>query len=288
VHFSTFRKETRMVATSSAAPYSAPIWPVIIAPLVAGIYYLAIRSAFAQSIISVLGQTATTDIDLSDVAAPQWGSHWIYRGAAELIATGAGTFIAAGIARGREHVASIIGGCTISLGFIIKLGLLFMAWKYLDPEEFFPEPWYQYAIDGLMIFVPLFIGISVVEAAEDLNREEPHGFGGINRFHFVWLWVAAFWYTLGLITPMARIYTVGPSVIHMMLILLVNAIPAAAIAIPGYYGMALLAGHHGNTMHPLGRNLVGMLVLVFGFLVGAAIQYGWYFGMQKIGTAIFG
>jgi hypothetical protein len=47
-----------MVATPSAAPYRAPIWPVMIAPLVAGVYYLAIMTAFAQSIASVLGNTA--------------------------------------------------------------------------------------------------------------------------------------------------------------------------------------------------------------------------------------
>lgn len=27
---------------------------------------------------------------------------------------------------------------------------------------------------------------------------------------FIWLWFAAFWYALGLITPMARIYALGP------------------------------------------------------------------------------
>jgi hypothetical protein len=49
-----------------------------------------------------------------------------------------------------------------------------------------------------------------------------------------------------------------------------------------------LAGHHGETMHPAGRNLVGILVLIFGFLVGVVIQEGWYWIAQKISEAIFG
>ena len=64
--------------------------------------------------------------------------------------------------------------------------------------------------------------------------------------------------------------------------MLIHSIPAAAIAVPAYYGMALLAGHHGNTLRPPVRNLVGTVVIVLGFFLGAAIQEGWYFGMQAI------
>jgi hypothetical protein len=32
----------------------------------------------------------------------------------------------------------------------------------------------------------------------------------------------------------------------------------------------------------------GTLVLVFGFFVAAAAAFGWYYLMDKIGTAIFG
>jgi hypothetical protein len=55
----------------------------------------------------------------------------------------------------------------------------------------------------------------------------------------------------------------------------------------GYYGLAFLAGHHGNTMHPAGRNMVGVLVLIAGFLIGAAIQSGWYWIFRKIYEAFF-
>jgi hypothetical protein len=280
-----------MATDKSAVPGKrAPIWPVIIAPLVAGVYYLAVKLAFAQSIISVLGQTASIDIDLSDLARPQWGSHWVYRAVAEAISIACATFVAAGIARGRELAAAIVGGCTISIGFALKLALLFIGWKYLDADDFSaPEPWYQYMIDFAMLGAAPLIGIYVTEAARDQNEQEPRGFAGMNRWHFLWLWIPTFWYAVGLITPLSRFYSLPePSIVTSVLTFIVNFIPAAAVAIPGYYGMALLAGHHGDTMHPAGRNLVGVLVLIFGFMVGAAIQTAWFYGLHWIWTAIFG
>jgi hypothetical protein len=262
----------------------APLWPVLAAPLVAGIYYLAIKLAFAQSIVSVMGRT-----DLFDPSIPRWGTNWTFRAAAEVIAVGFGTFIAASLAPGRQRVAAIVGGCTISLGFIVKLTVAFLDWSQLDPDEYVPEPWYQYAMDALMIVAAPIIGIFLSESARDLHRDEPRGLGGINRLHLIWLWFAAYFYALGLITPMARIYAlVDPSMVTTFITLLINGIPAAGLLIPGYYGMAFLAGHHGGTMHPAGRNMVGVLVLIFGYLVGAGIQFGWYWMVQKVFKTIVG
>ena len=278
------------VLNHSTRPISG-FWPVIIAPLVAGVYYLALKTAFAQSIVSVLGHTATTDIDLSDVLAPQWGSHWVYRGASELISAGFGTFVAAGLALGHERLAAIVGSCMISFQALVRTGVLVFAWKYVGINDATaPEPWYQYAIDALMIFAAPAVGAYVSEAAADMHRDVPIGFGGINRLHFLWLWLPAFFYAIGLITPMARIYIVAQdqSVIAIFLVALVNLLPVAAVAVPGFYGLTLLAGHHGHTMHPAGRNMVGALVLVFGFVVGIGVQSVWYWVVQNIFDAIFG
>lgn len=166
--------------------------------MAAGIYYLVLKSAFAQSIISVLGKTVVTDIDLFGIADPQWDTHWFYRLVAEFISVTFGIFVAATLARGRELAAAMIGGCTISVGFIVKLGLMFALWKYGEPEDLpDSEPWYQYMIDGLMVFLAPLIGMLVVESDEEMNREKPRGFVGINRLHLLWLWIAAFWYALG-------------------------------------------------------------------------------------------
>ena len=269
-----------MVSTSSVArpQLKAAVWPILIAPLAAGVYYLAVKLAFSQSIVPVMGRSDFLDL-------PRWGSNWTFRIAAEVIAVSVGTFIAASLARGRERVAAIVGGCTISLGFALKLWLL-----YSDPDESFPsEPWYQYAIDaGTIVAAPL-VALFVAEPTEELHRTSSRGVGGVNRLHFIWLWVVTYFYALGLITPVARIYGMGETnIIKTIITLLINGIPAAALAIPGYYGMAFLAGHHGDTMHPAGRNMVGALVLVFGFIVGAAIEFGWYWMFEKIVTAIFG
>src|SRR5260370_21287645 len=95
-----------MPAVSCVASQSrTPIWPVLVAPLVSGVYYLAVKSAFGQSIVLVLGQTSATDIDLADIAAPHWSSHWGYRLIAEIASTARETFVAAGLAHGRERMA---------------------------------------------------------------------------------------------------------------------------------------------------------------------------------------
>lgn len=120
-------------ADPSAAVRRAPIWTVIIAPLAAGVYYLVLKSAFAQSIISVMGKTGATDIDLSALADPQWGSHWFYRGVAEVASVAFGAFVVAGLARGREFAAAVTGACAISFCFIVNLGFMSVIWYHGEP-----------------------------------------------------------------------------------------------------------------------------------------------------------
>jgi hypothetical protein len=269
-----------MLAVSSVAIQSrAPIWPVLAAPFVAGIYYLTIKSAFEQSIISALGQTSASEIDLADIDAPHWGSHWIYRLAAEIVSASFATFVAAGLAHGRERVAAVVGGCIISLGFLARIG---------PGEVLTPEPWYQYGIEGLMVFAAPILGGYVAHAAEYMHRQVPDGFGGIARAHFVWLWLVFFWYALGLITPVAHILLRPDGVISTFIVWLVDSIAAAAVAIPGYFGLAVLSGHIGSRMGAALRNLVGMAVLIVGSGAALAVQFGWYRLVQTVYEALFG
>jgi len=55
----------------------------------------------------------------------RWGPNWTFRVAAEVIAVGIGTFVAASLAPGRERAAAVVGGLrdlpgirTQTLGFI--------------------------------------------------------------------------------------------------------------------------------------------------------------------------
>jgi hypothetical protein len=120
------------VASSLSIQSRAPIWPLFAAPFAAGIYYLAIHDAFAHSIVAFLGETSTNDIDLADTASPVWGSHWIYRLFAEFISAGFGTFIAAGLAHGRERAAALTGGCAISLFFVARVAIHLYVWRYME------------------------------------------------------------------------------------------------------------------------------------------------------------
>lgn len=267
-----------MSTTTVGALRRAPIWPLLVAPLVAGAYYLALKAAFITSIDATVGTTAISQIELSDLAAQQWGSHWIYRVVAEVISVGFATFVSAGLARGRERVAAITGGATIALVFLVGTVLTIYVQIYRADDYVMRDPWYQHVIDELLVIGCPLIGFHVAEAAHEINDSQPIGFAGINRLHFLWLWLAAYWYALGLITPIARHYMLEatiPGVITILGDMIVNGIPAIALLIPAYFGVALLAGHRGATLHPIIRNLLGTVVLIGGFVIGAAFEVGW-------------
>jgi len=46
--------------------------------------------------------------------------------------------------------------------------------------------------------------------------------------------------------------------------------------VPAHYGLGLLSRHLGTRLNPIARNILGVFVIVSGFLVGAMIQFGWY------------
>lgn len=249
----------------------------MLAPIVATLYYFAVKFAFVLSVKSVMGRT-----DLFENI--HWGTHWTYRGIAEIISISFATFVAGGLAFGRERSGAIVGGVTISLWVVVALTL--RSFGIVSPD--LSEPWYQTAIDVALIFFAPLVGAYVVDAVVDLHKYYPTGFGGINRMHFVWLWTAAFFYALGLITPFGRIYSQQDTNIFALAIaFLEDGIPAIAILVPGYYGLTFLSGHHGSSMHVAGRNLIGVLVLIFGYFVGLEVQLGWYWTFEKIHEFIF-
>jgi hypothetical protein len=257
------------------------IWPVLIAPLVASVYYLALKSGVGKSLAIVGTLDASFEFD-SEV---EWGVHWFYRLAAEVGSVALGTFIAAGLARGRERIAGITGGLTIAIGFAtFWLGFFAFAKLHdlsIDPRDYsVPEPLYQHAIDGLMIILAPFIGAQVSKIAQHINSRKLAGLVGINRLHFLWLWFAAHFYGAGLAVPIGRYLTrsEGFGVIDLLTGALVGlpaaAIPLIAFLVPGYYGLALLSGQKRTDLRAATRNLLGVLVLFGGLLVGGAFLIG--------------
>jgi hypothetical protein len=85
-------------------------------------------------------------------------------------------------------------------------------------------------------------------------------------------------------------YATGPDaqLIIAVPILLGNVIPAAALAIPGNFGLALLSGHLGSQLGSTLRNVCGIVVLIVGWIAGAMMQIGWYWLCQKIFHSLFG
>jgi len=217
------------------------------------------------------------DIDISDFTVTNWGSHWVYRSIAEAVSTAFAAFVAAGLANGRERLAAIVAGCTISLGFFIRIAAVAYAFAFLEPNSYrIDEPWYQYLIDTLMIFAAPVISIFVVEIVKEIRQENGVGFGGINRLHFLWLWIPTYWYALGLITPIAKIQGHSGGILSYFVIGIVHLVPLISVAIPCYYGLAFLSGNVGARLSRFVRSLAGFFILVLGFAVGGLIQVGWY------------
>ncbi len=268
----------------------APIWPLFIAPLVCFVYYILFRFAFIQSIGAIIrGPSDVNASLLEDFGKPFWGSHWIYRCIAEYISITLAVFVAGGLARGRAQTAAVVGSLAVSLFYAVRFGLVLWTWYSPETDWKLDEPWYQYVIDALVM---LGAPVAALQAAEHLEKmhDDAPGFAGINRWHFAWLWILAYFYALAIITPLARFYSVqyDGGFVALILVTIVNFVPAFAVGLPLYFGLEILRGTHGDTMPPPARNLVGALVLIGGLIVGLAVQFGWYWMFDKLRQAISG
>lgn len=253
----------------------APIWPLIAAPFIGVAYYLALNIAFLQSVIPIAGRTDFFE-------APHWGQHWVLRLVAEAMSIALGSYVASSLAKGREHAAAALAGSIIVLGSMTWIVATF----YFTPPA--PEPWYQHLIDALLIPGTFVIGRYSAEAAAEENRAGLGALLGIHPIHILWLWGAVYFYGLGLITPLARLYSIeDPNIFKVIFSLIINGVPAASLLIPAHYGLAFLSGTHGKSTKPLFRNAIGLIILIIGFAIGAAIQIGWYMLVVKIYAAIF-
>jgi hypothetical protein len=248
----------------------APVWPVQIAPLVAAAYYTAMQLAFDKIVPGGFENAIVGPANLND--GPIWGM--LCRLVGQLLAIGLGTFVAAGLARGRETAAGMIGGITISAVYIFLTAVFVFAWytDHLGEFEPSPQPRYQYAIGSLIIVIAPLIGWYTSALARMLNERMPTGFAGIDRWHFLWLGAAVHGYALGLITPFAILF--GPSyddVSHRSKLII--ALIPAALVFPAYFGLALLSGREGKELSATKRNFLGALVVISGGLFGLAAEY---------------
>jgi hypothetical protein len=220
---------------------------------------------------------------------PTWGDHWFYRILAEAAALAFATFVAAGFAHQRERVTAVVGGLTISAVYLIRLSILVFASQVLDADSYhLNEPPIQYIVDGIAMVAAPLIGMGVSEWAVQMHRKEPIGFGGINRWHFVWLWFAAGSYATAMLGPLLALWwglqsvSIGVSFLYTLKF----GVPVFALLAPVAIGLFILAeaGKSGSRKSAVILNLAGVIVLVVGFVIGVAIQYYW----AKLMHMIFG
>jgi hypothetical protein len=255
-------------------PLRIPIWPVVLAPMVAGIYYIALRDGFASSMGSIVSDAS--DVDPGDWGMPTWGSHWFYRAFAEPISVAFATFVAAGIARGRERMAAIVGGLGISLFYFTKnAGLIYLIYFSGSPGKESIEPWYQHLIEAGIILAAPIIGATVSRFAIALNQTSLTGFAGINRLHFLWLWLAASAYANGLISPLANMWLHTPSNNRFsdLAVTIFFGLPALVFVISIAWGLATLAAKNGAKWSARVNNVVGPVILIVGWMIAMAIKF---------------
>ena len=280
-----------MAHVQSVLTVSPPVaretwWPVWIAPLVAGAYYLTFRGAFAFSIDGVVFDAG--DVDVTDLLAPRWGSHWIYRSFAEAVSLAFALFVAAGIARQRARAAAIVGALAISIVYLLQNAawLYFVYFATSRWESI--EPWYQHVIEAAVIVGAPFIGSAVSGPALKLNGPTTVGFAGINRLHFIWLWFAAGSYASGVLVPLIYLcrYAFEDSYeenrISLLLHTIVFGLPVAAYGLPLFWGLVALSGECRWSRAV--NNIVGPAILAVGWPIAASIQFYWV----KLISSVFG
>jgi hypothetical protein len=269
-----------MTSNSLGRPRSS-ILPLFITPATAFFYYVSIRGGFTESIGDVVPDPHdifSWSTDSQIIYAVQWGSHWIYRIFGEIISIGFAAFISAGIARDRASTAAIIAGSTISVGYALKMVVvLVMSFSDFEGMEL-SEPWYQYLIDFLIIPAAPFIGRYVSNEARGLALSSPKGFAGINRAHFLWLWIPTYWYSLALIPPIARTWMAEGDInpISSGFRTIIYLIPIIIFGVPLMYGLGLLAGRVKPNWNFLLRQFSGVIIIILGFAIGAGFEYGLY------------
>ncbi|HEV2099671.1 MAG TPA: hypothetical protein VGR45_12190 [Stellaceae bacterium] len=264
-----------LLSGSEVAPLSsAPLWPLFIAPVVGLVYYLAVSNALLTAIRDVVFNASDLPLDAIKL---RYGTHWIYHLCAETVSITFGTFIAGGIARERAAIAGLIGGCGISLWWAFWLATVLYVGIYVDSEFmsrlFQAEPWYEFAICAAVIVAAPIVGFK----SREISTARHRGFGGIARAHFLWLWFPTYWYAVVLVGPLVKFYLNGvviwtpgvPPLVSGILCL----IPLICFGLPLLRGIDLLSDET-SAMRPALRQALGALVLLVGWGVAAAIQYG--------------
>lgn len=266
------------------------MWPVIFAPLVALVYYLALKVAFIYSLNFAVGG-AGPETPIARFSDIRWGTHWIYHIVAEAVSIGVAVYVASGLARGRERVAGLTAAMAISL--LLAAPIAWFFWLMMDAHSLkfsqieYREPLYQFAIEGAAIVGAPVWSRSISDIVRESNGGNRTGFDGINRLHFLWLWIPLLMYAMNIISPMTHYYTTlfqngfGFRTIFAAWFV---ALPLACALIPMSTGLRLLSNRSSMKLPPVIRNLLGFVVIVGGVAVGTAILYGadqidvWLFG----------
>lgn len=105
---------------------------------------------------------------------------------------------------------------------------------------------------------------------------KPDGFAGIDRWHFIWLWLVVFLYAGSVISPLLNFgfdSLVNDSLVGNILRIIVFGPPLAAYAIPLFWGFTVLA--HDSSWTRRLDNILGPVILIVGWFLAEGITFGW-------------
>jgi hypothetical protein len=223
--------------------------------------------------------------DTSDLAtAPAWGSHWVYHAFAEAVSIGFGTFVAAGLARERAQVAGLIGGFAISLWWTVPLVILMLPLGYSSSNLVsISRP--EWVIAAITVIAAPIVGYNLGQVTQEISTEQPTGFAGIPRAHFLWLWVPVHFYAVAIIGPTmtyfgSQLVGADDNALTGSLYVARYVVPVIAFAVPLFIGFGLMSGQIGNSgygstpMRPVLRQSLGSIVVIVGWWIAAGIHYG--------------
>jgi hypothetical protein len=152
--------------------------------------------AFRTAIGDVIADTS----DLADPEATTWGSHWFYHAFAEAFSITFGTFVSGGLARERAHVAVSLAGWASPFWWTACLALLAFLANY-SPSDLVSSLSYQSLVVVIAAIAAPIVGYNIGPVTREISTEQPTGFAGIPRAHFLWLWVPVHFYAVAIIGP---------------------------------------------------------------------------------------
>jgi hypothetical protein len=213
-----------------------------------------------------------------------WGDHYIWRLFAAIMVTWAVSFLTGAIAKEKPGKTAIIANIPSVLVWLVILYFLIFTDIQIEGKT-------GYIVISILA-IPLtstiayFSAIAGEEESSSINYDENKVFN-IHRYHFIWLIIPLYVYSIGFVNVAARYLAVqfvlwGNEGIISTLISLIALTPVIIWYLPiaGVFGV--LSGGIIKDKHALLKTLLNFGMITIGIPVAMLVQYGCYWILRTI------